>query len=155
MSETQTPKKSKREPLVPSRIQLADQASNRWRATLEAGTTLDEIKDPGYWAHFASKLHQYDDIVCIEESGAFRADLMVTACARTWATVKVLALHKLEESEAAAPTQASQDYRIEWAGPHHKFRMVRGTDNEVIRDGLQTKAEAQAYLADFLVKAAA
>ena len=146
-----TQKEFKREPLIAPRIQLAEYASNRWRVVLEQGTTIDEIKEPKFWAHVASKLRQFDDITAIEESGAFRADLMVTACQRTWATVVVLGLHKLHEGEvvAAAQPQPEAEFSVGFAGPHHKWRVVRKSDNEVLHKGAQTEAEANTWLSDY------
>lgn len=145
-----TKKPFKREPLIDTRIKLAEFVATDYRAVLEQGTTLDEIKEPKFWAHCAVKLRQYDEIRCIEESGAFRAHLLVTACDRNWAMVEVLDYKQLREQtpvEATPKAPTLEEYRVAWRGPHHKWCAERVSDNQRLFSGGQSKLEAETWLA--------
>ena len=144
-----TSKKRKREPLVAPRLAQAEFKRNYWSAVLEAGTTVEEIQEPMYWSYVGTKLRQFDRIEAIEESGAYFVELLVTACDRNWANVFVLQVHELAKKGAlVSPSKPDESFKVEWAGPHHKWRIVRTADNEVIRKEFQTEAEAAAWLAD-------
>ena len=145
-----THKSHKREPLSDARIKQSEFVSTNYKAILEQGTTLDEIKEPKYWSFCAVKLRQYDEIIAIEESGAYRTHLLVTACDRNWATVAVISHTELrdktaEESEPKAPTL--EEYRVAYRGPIHKWRVERVSDNSVVHKEAQTKIEADTWLA--------
>jgi hypothetical protein len=148
-----TSKQRKREPLVAPRMAQAEFKRNYFSAVLEAGTTVEEIQEPMFWSYVGTKLRQFDRIEAIEESGAFFVELLVTACDRNWANVHVLGFHDLvQKGVLVAPVKTDSGHKVEWAGPHHKWRVLRTADNEVIRKEFQTEAEAQAWLADHLKK---
>ena len=146
-----TKKPLKREPLIAPRFKQAEYACTTYRAVLESGTTADELKEPKFWSHVAAMLRQYDEIVAIEESGAYRAHLVVTACDRKWAMVHVLKFDELraqtpEESDEKQPTL--EEYRVCYRGPHHKWRVERVSDNHVLFKEGQTRIEADTWLAE-------
>lgn len=144
-----TPKESKREPLVAPRVKQAGYLYTHHDICFPQGTTLEDIKNPKYWSFVAVLLKQYDRIVATEESGAFSADLIVTACDRTWAVVEVMNFKQLreataEESQPKAPTL--EEYRVAYRGPHHKWRVERVSDNHILFKEGQTKIEADTWL---------
>ena len=145
-----THKATKRNPLVAPRLVQAEQQRVSWRAIVEAGTTIDEIKEPSFWSYVGVELHQFDRIEVIEESGLYFADLLVVACDRNWATVKVLAFCDLREGEAVVASGAEATHVVEHAGPHHKWRVKRLSDGEILRKEMQTKGEADGWLAEHL-----
>lgn len=145
-----TKKEMKRAPLSDARCKQSEFISTNWRAVLEQGTTLDDIKEPKFWSYCAVKLRQFDEITVIEESGAFRTHVIVTACDRTWATVAVITHTPLreqtaEEAQPKAPTL--EEYRVAHRGPIHKWRVERVSDGFVLFKEGQTKVEADTWLA--------
>ena len=144
MSETE--KKTRK--LHPSRFKVAQYATNRWTAIAEAGTTYEEIlRSPSYWSHIVgnatSRLKPCDIIEVHTDDLAFYAELYVVAVGKLEASVCELRFTKLEKP---APLSVDEFY-IQYAGPHHKHRIVRVSDGEPVDVGFGTEQEAAAAAA--------
>jgi len=143
--------------LPSSRFKLADYKRNEFRVSPEHGTTLEDIQKPEFWSHVAAHLASFDTIEVIPEDGSFYAELLVITAGKQFATVKLLRHVDLEGKAAkkdAPEAQIHPDYKIEWGGVAVKHRVVR-SDGEVMAEGIQKKADAEAWLQDFLTKQAA
>jgi hypothetical protein len=51
------------EALLVNRFQPAEFSRTWWFATAEAGTTIEQISKPEFWAHVASQMRPLDEIV--------------------------------------------------------------------------------------------
>lgn len=140
------PAEQKRSPIIDStRMRLSEYERQDWVANIEFGTTLEDILNPGYWAHMAAYLRPYDHIEARSDDGTWIACLIVTGCDRTWARVVVDRVIKLTTREVAE-TQARPVHKVEWKGPQNKFTVIRIADSEPIRAGFATKDEALLWL---------
>lgn len=135
-----------RAPLISPRLQEAEYERRVFVATPEAGTKLEEMLSPGYWAHVAPRLTPWSRIEVRAEDGAFYAEMLVLSCERNWAKMFVLNKYDLIPADLMMMPSASDEFKIEFAGPHHKWRVVRLSDKEVLRTGYQTKEEANTWL---------
>lgn len=139
------PKQPKDHRLEVDRFHLAEHARHDWIARAEQGVTLETIQDPAYWANYGHKMKPWDQITVRTDDGTLWAELLVLACGRAWAKVKVLRHVNLtnadvEQSQIAAPaTQASFQYR--WKGPNKKHCIIR-SDGAIVHEGAQTKQDA-------------
>lgn len=111
-------------------------------ATPEHGVVLEDLERPEFWAHVAEQLKPGDLIHVYPEDGSFWAELLVQSTSRVAAKVFVLRKHELS---AADLPEEDADFEIKWAGPTAKFRVIRKSDGEVMKEGMG-KDEAQAYL---------
>lgn len=146
MSEETSGEKKTRK-LHPSRLKVAQFATNRWTAIAEAGTAYEEVRDvPAFWTHIAGnggKLKPCDIIEVHTDDLAFYAELYVTAVGKFEATVCELHYTKLTRSTKLV----TDEYYVEHAGPHHKWRIVRVSDKEPIEWGFGSQPEAFAAAA--------
>lgn len=135
----------------PSRVKGIEFIQRAYFATAEAGTPFDALLDPGYWSHAAAQFTPYTKITAICEDGSFYAELLVISCDRTWAKVVPL-IHKPLTTADVSLTESGRapEFEIYWRGPQLKFAVKRKADSAVIKDGLQTRDEADAWLKDYV-----
>lgn len=131
--------------LDPSRMDLVEQLRNDWVATVEIGTTAEDIMDPGFFAHRARLLHQYDHIEVRTDDGSWIAELVVTDCGQNWATVHMKQLYKLTSTDKSASTAASK-YEVKHRGPHLKWCVIRKSDSEAVQEKMPSEEAAQQWL---------
>ncbi|MHB0965502.1 MAG: hypothetical protein ACYC36_03520 [Bellilinea sp.] len=141
--------------LSPTRIAGAEYSRHDWVVTVEQGTTKKEILNPMFWSHISPQLSPYDRIELRIDDGIFFAELLVTACERTWAKVHVLHWHNMTTADVAE-SQADEvipapgkGYEVAWKGPHKKFCVIRKADQEIVHEG-DSKEGANAWLKDYI-----
>ena len=149
-----TESKKQRDPLGPGLMQpMGLGRHNFWDVTVPAGTTVEEILDPGYWAHNAHRFNQFDTIRVCEASGAYVRDLLVLACSRTSATVTPMSGGYVREN---AVTE-HRGHVVEFAA-ERGWRVVRKSDKQTIYEKAQTPEQAldwlKAHLGEGVKKAA-
>lgn len=127
-------------------------------ASPEAGTSLDEMLAPGYWANVAKQMKAGQIIQIWPAGGAWWAEMLVRNVQPFAAKVHVLrsvvfdvGAPKAEPEETSEP---KSDYKIQWRGPQHKFAVFRVADNTLLQEGFENKDLAGAWL-DTHVKALA
>lgn len=137
--------------LTITRFQEASFKRSLFHATLERGTTVEQLADPAFWVHVVqydairkeALVKQFDRIEVIEESGAFWADLLVLSVSKEGARCIVLTLKHISQPKAAAKpvvyTAADFETRFTEA---HKWGVMRKTDNTIMLEDLQTEDEA-------------
>jgi hypothetical protein len=136
-----------------SRFQEASYKINIFAAEIDAGTSVEDIMQPEYWANIASRLrpHGGDEIIAVCDDLSFRAHLFVVSAGRTWAKVcligEPLILHAKESPEIQV---ADGEFAVKWAGPHDKWRVIRTVDKEVITKGHATRDAAEAAVKEYL-----
>ena len=151
MKEEKQPSKRK---ILPARFKAEAQVANDWSAVVEAGTAFDQVKDdPAFWSHVQRFVRVGDIIHVRADDGAYYARLYVRATGAQGLTVEVLEYHDFSKLKTVSDDDAEFD--VEWAGPHHKFRIVRKADKAVVQSGFDTKPAAIAAMAGlFKAKAA-
>lgn len=133
--------------ITQNRMRLAEFDRQEWVANAEFGTTVDDIQEPGYWAHMAAQLKPYDHIEVRAEDGTWIAHLVVMGCDRTWAKVVVDRVMTLTTKDVAM-SQASK-YEIAWKGPQHRHAVIRSADREMVKSGFQTREEAGLWMREY------
>jgi hypothetical protein len=142
MADAEKKEAPKRTPMITAtRMRSAEYERQVWVANIEYGVSIEDIMVPGFWAHMANKLRPYDHIEARADDGTWIAHLIVTGCDRTWARVAVDRVTKLTPKDIS-DTQAVQQHRVEWKGPHNKFVVIRIADNEPVKTGFGTKEDA-------------
>lgn len=141
-----------------SRFKPAGHFTQRYEAVIEQGMTLEDIKQPGFYAHFAAVLRPFDTITFSSDDQTLYAEVLVLAAERTAATVTVLRSYDLTKAEVVryeVDNFAASDFEVKYRGPAAKFSLIRKDDNVVIREGFATKEEAEKSLKDYLKSQAA
>lgn len=136
----------------PTNLDIAEQKVVSYHHTLPAGVPLDAVMDPAYWSHVSSKLRPGYRIEVFAEDGSVWAMLLVLSAGKVEAKVHVLQQVDTSGVEAIVETL---DYEVKWRGPAKLFGVIRLSDGEVIKDMMQTKEEANTYLANYVKREAA
>lgn len=141
--------------LRPNRFDRAEQKRTVYAIDPEHGTTVEDMLKPAYWAHVAAKLRPSDRIEALAEDGSWMAVFHVVAQGPNWAKVVLMPGFPYEFEAKDIPAEIDMTgHRIEWAGRHAQFRVVRlgktPAENVTLRDKLYPKSEAAKWLADHL-----
>tara|TARA_R110002126_G_scaffold84211_1_gene204797 strand:- start:554 stop:1141 length:588 start_codon:yes stop_codon:yes gene_type:complete len=135
----------KRSPVIhPTRMKLAENERQDWIVNAELSHTIEDLSNPGYWAHMAAQLSPYDHIEVRAEDGAWIANLIVIQADRSWAKVMLVSKFDLLDREAL-PSSVEQ-HKVEWKGPQHRFAVIRLADMVAVRTGFQTKEDGRNWM---------
>jgi hypothetical protein len=140
---TAEPAVSKRK-VHPSRFKLAELVVNTHCIVVEGGTPIEAMSEPSYWSHVARMLRPGDEIKVRCDDGAYAATLYVKDVGSQAAVVIPVWHADLNKVEALP---AVDEYKVEWAGPHHKHRIIRKSDGVVMQSGFDNKDAAYAAMA--------
>jgi len=140
-----------------NRLGLVEHEQIMYVATVEQGTTREDILNPMFWAHVAPKLRPYTEITVRCDDGTLYAKLLVTQAERTWARVHVLAWHDLTTQDVAKskkdPVKVDEDrYKVTQRGPVLKWCVMDTATNPPtpIREKEATRLDAITWLDGFL-----
>jgi hypothetical protein len=128
------------------RMQAAEFQRHDWVVTAEFGTTIEQVRDEGFFSHVAAKLSAYDHIEVRVDDGTWIAELLVLECGRNWARTYLLSYHSLTTADIAR-TMSVPKLKIEWKGPHLKFCVIRKSDAMILQDKLPTEEQARSWVA--------
>lgn len=131
----------KANPITQSRFQLAAEVRNPWMVTCEKGTTVEQILDGGYWANVARMIKPGDEIIVRPDDMAWELVLHVTGSEHLFVHVVKKVLYELRSS--TPPVSVPSRYKVEHAGSHHKWRVLR--DGDPLKDGFETEDLARRY----------
>jgi hypothetical protein len=132
-----------------SRFQEAEFQTTTWVATVEQGTTMDQIQNPAFWSHISTSLRPYDKIQIRWDDGVAYAEFLVLSCDRSYAKVKELFHVELTTADVAM-SENDASHKIDWKGPHRKFAIIRKADGAIIKEGFDNKKQAQVELESYL-----
>jgi hypothetical protein len=138
--------------LSPTALHPFEYVSTQHDALIAQGVTPQDLLQPAFWAHHATKLRPYDEIRARAEDGTWIAFYIVLDASRNWARVQQLALHRLTTRDVSL-SQTSEDqvkafidaHSVTYRGPH-KWSIVRKADRNVLTEGIEQKDDAQAWL---------
>lgn len=133
-----------------SRFQAAEYARTYYVYTVEAGTPYEALFDPAYWAHICSEkgLRPYDVIEVRADEGLYFAQLLVLQADRLSARMAELFYVDLTKTKASEGKINPASVRVKYAGPHHKYRVERLSDNAVLAHGFADETAARAWLVE-------
>lgn len=135
--------------LQPSRVHVgyAGHFWSTYQCVADEAHTPEDAQRAQYWAHIASlrTLRVNDVLEVRSETGQWHLDLVVYAATNKAVAVRVL-------REWISPDYAgSEDNRIElpesgiivkYMGPAKKWAIIRASDRQTIKDGLNSKQDA-------------
>lgn len=116
-------------------------------ATVESGTTFEDIQKPEFWMHVADKLRPSFKVFVYAADQTFYAELLVLRANRVEAQVAVL--NHVDLTRATNGDELGRElekYDIGYAGPANKFRIVHRASRDVVRDGFDNEAAARTWL---------
>lgn len=134
-----------------SRFKQAEYVFITWAVNADAGTPIEEVLKPEYWANVASQMTAFDEVIVRADDGAYRLHLFVEASGRTWAKVRQIGEPLLMQSKDAPEIPvADGEYAVKWAGPTDKWRVIRANDKAIITKGHATRDLAEQAAKEYL-----
>lgn len=131
-------------PLIANRFKLAEYVRQVWHITPRPEDGPDCLSDPGWYAHVSRQMKRGDKIEVEAEDGSWYAEGKVMDTGSFGAKV-ALTLGPVKLTNDAV-IEAPDEFEVKWAGPHAKYRVVRRTDNKVLKDQCQTQEEAATWI---------
>lgn len=130
--------------LMPDRMGLAEHKRQDWVVEIPVGLTLEDVMQPGYWAHVAAQMDPLDTVQCRWEDGSLIAWFVVKFCERNYATLVLD--RKLELGQEREVPQQTMKHKVEWKGPVLRFCVIRMSDQQVIHEGEREKQAAYNWM---------
>lgn len=115
--------------------------------TPPVGTTREDMLQPIFWSHVASRLRPMTEIRAMPKDGAWYGLYLVLYADRTQAKVKELGFWPVAEQAESVPE--TQDYEVKWISPPCKFGVIRKADREPVKDGFASKEDATRWLIQY------
>jgi hypothetical protein len=138
--------------IKPSDMQLAEQKRAVWQAFAPPECCPEDLLRPESWAHVARKVEPFSRIEVLAEDGTWWAEYMILLVGPNWVKVALMRQHDFR----AVAVQASDPETLEVNYiPARKWRVLRKSDGAVLREGLATKEEANAWKQEHLKTMAA
>jgi hypothetical protein len=133
--------------LKTSRVHIGESKIRWWEAYPEEGTPYKELFKPEYWSFNDFKFENDDMIRVIPDEHNYMAWLWVVS-AGTGGTKVIEVMKKDLPKDAVEPVSVKELFEVKWAGPHHKYRVQRKSDDHIERANFGSEAEANTWLAE-------
>lgn len=135
--------------LLERNLMGAEFARQLYSVTPPAGTQIEDMLEPDYWAHVSRKFNPRDIVEVVPEDGAFFARLFVVDCGKLWAKVHKLEFVELSPKEAK-PEVAASEYEAKFFGPVAKWGVVKKDDgSRVSEESHSTREDADKWIEKF------
>jgi len=116
----------------------------RHAITPEAGTPVEDLLNPAFYANIAGKMNAGDIVEARPADGAYYLELYVWDRGDNWAQVGVL--RALERPGPVAVPSTDDAFLIEFVDGAKKHRVLRKSDKAEVAHGFATVAAANAWL---------
>lgn len=134
-------------PLQVTRWQLGEFMNSRHSVSPASGTPFEDLLRPEFWANI-TRLAAGDIIEVRPEDQSYYAELYVMRRDRTAATVAVIR-EPVKLVPAFKPLPGEVNFRVEYAGSHGKWRVLRISDKAVMRDRFESEGLARTWLTEY------
>ena len=143
-------KKEEKQPTEPLNVRNKPTRSqiNRveWDVTVPYKTALDDLLDPKFWANVSGDTfyqHRHNKVAVHWEGGKQYAELYVRQSAPNFAVMALLGHWTFSPDQEMAQPDL---YSVSYTGPVTKYRVVRKSDMQHMRDGLESEDVAYDYI---------
>jgi hypothetical protein len=118
-----------------------------WVCTAFEHTNPEDLLQPEYWAHVATKLTPRSRIEAWADDGSWMAEYVVLEAGRNWARLHLLTVHHFTSADIAQTlADRMSPYEITHRGPHAKWSVIRKSDRQVLSEGYETARGAAEYM---------
>jgi len=139
-------------PLPENRWSLLEHKDPGHWICLERGTPYEAVFEPSFWANIVmrAKLQPGQTVDVTNDEQSVFAVLKVLDCGRNWAVMGEFYFKSRDDMvKARPPLKSRPKHVIGWGGPVDKFRVIRESDNAVIKTGFDSEAAAQTFLTGY------
>lgn len=140
---TEKPKTQLEVKRMPTRQQIR---SIDWDVAVPAGTTIGDLLRPDYWAKVSGNTlatSEYAKVRVHWDDKTQYAEFYVRAADHSYAILELVSHVEFDESDRLTDTEL---YTVTWTGPTTKHRVIRKSDNQVMKDGFTSALAADDYI---------
>lgn len=130
-------------PLMPAEFRQSEHELQQWLVYVDPKAKDKNLEDPKFWSNVAYLLRVPAELTIWAEDGTWKKKATVHACDRNWAKVSIDHTYNYDTPMGRVD---DPDMRVEWAGPHQKWRVVRIADSEILSKEHQTKEIAGEWI---------
>lgn len=130
-----------------NKLRLAEYRRSVYMLIPDLGVTIEDIKKPDYWSNVAASLRPGDHVEFLADDNSFFVEVLIIDAGQRWAKVHVLQNHQIVPVEHV-DTGIEALFDVKWGGNAAKFKVIRLSDRETLKEGLSTKLEAYAWIKD-------
>lgn len=127
-----------------TRLHQGETKLRYWFAEIEEGTPYEKLFDPVYWDVHGYKFVPGDRIIAEPDEQHYTAELKVISVGA--GGPKVAEYYKKDWPKTDAPAGVVGQFRVKYAGPHHKWRVERVADNQPLQTGFDNESAANMWL---------
>jgi len=144
---TPEPEPERRVRLQGMDLQLKETTQNAYTAEPPAGTSREDVMDPSFWMHVATRLRPKTEVTVLPQDGAFYMKVFVRYADRTSARI-----HELDYQELQIVTAEEVENRLFDIGFNsgNLFFVYRKADSAVLQAKFQAKEEAAAWMSEHM-----
>jgi hypothetical protein len=137
--------------LIGSRFKDAEFSHRTHRAQPEHTDKFEDTLKADYWKHVARNMRPGDKIEAVWEDNSLYAEYLVLVVMEGGVGAKVALLRKeiLVCFDDGVFVDNGTQYKIEFAGNFHKFRIIRVSDGEVVGSKYGSELEARNALHEY------
>jgi hypothetical protein len=149
-----TPPRDPVPPITRDRMRFGESAILRMMIEVPAGQQPEDLLTVAYWTHVANELVQacQQGIVffdCRCEDGTWYAEYLLRDAGQNWAKVDLLRKHKLNPMTPERRFTLLPGHTVTFGGQHVKWRVMRDSDQKVLRDKFNTEGDAYGWLSEY------
>lgn len=145
MSEA-TPKKAEVKtlitPITPRDFRYQDHELQQWVAYVPPEAAKANLEDPQFWSGVCDMIRSPAEITVMASDGSWKAKVTILHNERNWA--KAVVDQWFQYDNIVSP-MIEDDLKVEHAGPHHKWRVVRRSDGEILSKENPDKETAERW----------
>lgn len=141
-------------PLDPARMKLAEFGIVNVCVYVPSGVEPEDMLSVAFWSNVATvfglaKQKGECFIEAFADDGRWYARFLVREAGRNWAKVSLLSQAKLEPVDISKRIAIVPGHTVSHGGAFAKWRVVRDTDQKVLRDKFATEGDAYAWLTEY------
>lgn len=140
-------------PKGPTRLFTAEHAFSIYHHTVAEGVTVDDLLNPGYWAHVAPQLRPGYRVICDATDLSWTATFMVRAVNRVEVFMAVIS-HTEFKSTVKLDLPKNSPYSVKFRGPKSKWSVIRrdGNTDAILKEGFDLEELAVGWLNEHVAK---
>lgn len=128
-----------------ARFRPAEYLRTVWYADAEQGMVPEDLLEPAAWANIAAQCKPLDIIQVGADDASWWAEYLVVDAHNLWLKVRLLRKEIVEATPNKARPGQQAEYTVKYRGVK-KWSVVRKGDNAIIKDGFQTREDADEHL---------
>ena len=121
---------------------------NQFSVVVPGNLKKDDLENHELWVNQARLFSMGCEVRALADDMSFVAYCICTYAQGSTAKLKVISFDKLDEVDADALTDATQDYEVKLRGPK-KWSIVQKSTGAIIKEDIPTQLEAMKELSDY------